>query len=180
MIDLDYNFLNERFEICPLSKTGLRWKLKQENSKRDIAWNNKYAGNDCGNVTIDQDGRSYYVSSISRNNDKRKVYNHKVVYALYHKKDLDGRIIIGHKDGNTTNNNPENLMECLNSEQYNNSNKLHVRNRSGCPGVHYDEKKKKHIAQITYKMKKIKIGAYLTQEEAIQARKDYEKKLYGN
>lgn len=180
MINFDYSYLDERFEICPLSKTGLRWKPRQENTKRDINWNKLYAGKDCGNITIDKGGRAYYVSSVSRNNDGKKVYNHKVVYALYHKKDLDGQIIIGHKDGNTTNNQPENLMECHNSEQYNNSNKLHSRNKSGYPGVHFDKIKNKHIAQITYKLKKIKIGSYLTQEEAIKARQDFEKKLYGS
>ena len=178
-INLDYQYLNERFEISSLSKSGLKWKPRIENNKVDVAWNKLYAGKDCGNMTTDQDGRQYYVSSISQNNNKRKVFNHKVVYALHHKKDLDGKITIGHIDGNTMNNNPENLMECHNSEQYHKSNKLHSNNKSGCPGVHYDVRKRKHIAQITFKLKKIKIGSFDTQEEAIQARKDYEKKLYG-
>ena len=178
-ISLSFEHLNERFEISPLSKSGLKWKPRIENNKRDVAWNKLYAGHDCGNITVDQDGRQYYVSSISQNNNKRKIFNHKVVYALHHKKDLDGKITIGHIDGNTMNNNPENLMESLNSEHFHSSNKLHVRNKSGCPGVHYCSRKRKHIAQITFKLKKILIGSFNTQEEAVKARKDYEKKLYG-
>ena len=77
-INLDYQYLNERFEISSLSKSGLKWKPRIENNKVDIAWNKLYAGKDCGNMTTDQDGRQYYVSSISQNNNKRKIFNHKV------------------------------------------------------------------------------------------------------
>ncbi len=174
---ITFEFLDSRFEISSLSKTGLKWKPKKEISQLEVGWNKRYAGKDCGNITIDQDGRHYFVCSVV--SVEKKLYNHKIIYALYNKKDL-GDTIIGHKDGNTTNNNPENLMECHNSEQYNNSKRLHVKNKSGQPGVHYDEKKKKHIAQITHKMKKIRIGAFTTHEEAVKARKEYEIKLYGS
>lgn len=179
-INLDYQYLFDKFEISPLSKSGLIWKPKVENNKRDVAWNKLYAGKDCGHITIDKDGRQYYVSSISQNNNKRKVFNHKVVYSIHHKKNLDGSIIIGHKDGVTTNNNPENLMESHNSEHYHTYSKLHSNNKSGCPGVHFDERKRKYISQITFKTKKIKIGQFLVKDDAIQARKDYERKLYGS
>lgn len=174
-----YEILNERFEISPTSKSGLKWKPRIENTKIDIAWNKLYAGKDCGNMTIDQDGRQYYVSSISRNNDKRKIFNHKVVYALHHKKDLDRNVIICHKDGNTLNNHPENLMESHNSEHFHTSTKLHSNNKSGCPGVHFCSRKRKYISQITFKTKKIKIGEFLLIEDAIKARKDYERNLFG-
>ena len=174
-----YEILNERFEISPTSKSGLKWKPRIENTKIDIAWNKLYAGKDCGTLVFDQDGRKYYTSSISRNNDKRKIFNHKVVYALHHKKDLDRNVIICHKDGNTLNNHPENLMESHNSEHFHTSTKLHSNNKSGCPGVHFCSRKRKYISQITFKTKKIKIGEFLLIEDAIKARKDYERKLFG-
>lgn len=177
-ISLKYDFLNERFEVSPDSRSGLKWRPRVENSKRDVSWNKLYAGKDCGNITIDQDGRRYYVSSISRNNDKRKVFNHKVVYAIHHKKDLDGGITIGHMDGDTTNNKPENLMECHKSEQYHMKSRVHSRNKSGHPGVHFCVRKQRYIAQITFKCRKIKIGQYLSKEDAIKARQDYQAKLF--
>lgn len=175
-INLDYNYLFERFEISPESKTGLKWKPRVENNKTDVAWNNKYAGKDCGHMTIDKGAREYYVSSISKN---RKVFNHKVVYSLHHKKDLNGSVVIFHIDGNTRNNSPENLKESDGSEHYYTKSKLHKNNKSGQPGVHFCVEKQKYISQITHKLKKIRIGSYETEEEAIQARKEFEKNLYG-
>lgn len=179
MAKISYEFLNKRFEISSKSETGLIWKIKEVKSYRDRAWNTRYAGQDSGQITIDQDGRKYYVSSISSNNDKRKVYNHKVVYAIYNKKDLNTEITIFHKDGDTTNNNPENLMESHNSEHYHyNGKKLHKNNKTGHVGIHYDPRTRKYIAQITFKMKKIRIGSFDTLEEAVYARQKFKEQLF--
>lgn len=63
---------------------------------------------------------------------------------------------------------------CLNSL----TQKTSKNNTSGIKGVSWNSKRKKWIAQITFKGKNYGLGSYSTKEEAIRARKEAEEKLF--
>ena len=56
---------------------------------------------------------------------------------------------------------------------------LKSNNKSGTTGVHWDNKRKKWVAQIMIKGKPIYLGRYNIKDDAIKARKEAEKKYFG-
>jgi hypothetical protein len=57
--------------------------------------------------------------------------------------------------------------------------KLNKNNSSGYKGVSYNEKEKKYRAYIFFKRKQYHLGEYAKLEDAVQARKEAEKKIFG-
>ena len=49
--------------------------------------------------------------------------------------------------------------------------------RSGVPGVRWDKEKQRWEARISHKGKRMRLGRYKTVDEAIEARKEAEKRL---
>lgn len=85
---------------------------------------------------------------------------------------------VDHRDKNRSNNRKQNLRCCSYSE--NNRNRgLYSTNTSGVAGIHFDKKRKRWIASITYNSKRIFIGRFCDKEDAIIARLETEVELFG-
>ncbi|MBW6408785.1 AP2 domain-containing protein [Clostridium weizhouense] len=60
------------------------------------------------------------------------------------------------------------------------SNKIFSHNTSGVRGVYLHKKTNKWIAYINFKRKRYNLGSHKNKEDAVKARKEAEKKFYGN
>jgi len=87
---------------------------------------------------------------------------HRILWAL-HKETQPS--CIDHIDGNTSNNNIENLREATLSEN-NRNTKIYKSNKSGVKGIHWDNEKKKWFVQLWYDGKQNFLGRYKSLEEA--------------
>lgn len=79
---------------------------------------------------------------------------------------------IDHKDGNRTNNRPDNLREA--SIQANRKNVTQARNASGVVGVTWAKKEGNWRASISYEGKAINLGHFNNLQDAILAREEAE------
>jgi hypothetical protein len=114
------------------------------------------------------DTSGYMVAKING----ERVYMHRVV-----SKCPEG-YVTDHINHNTFDNRKSNLRICT---PYQNSlnHRISSSNTSGTTGVYYLKKNKKWLAMIGYKGKKIRLGVYVELEDAINARKEAEKKYFG-
>lgn len=88
--------------------------------------------------------------------------------------------VIDHIGGESSRNDnrKSNLREC--SQQENICNQaIKTNNTSGVTGVWYDKRRNAWIAEIKYNYKKIHIGQFIDKIDAIYARKEKEKELFG-
>lgn len=76
--------------------------------------------------------------------------------------------------------NAENLERvdgtCINSI----NQKISKNNKSGVKGVHWDKTRKKWTAQITFKKRNYYLGRYKNKDDAIKARQEAEKNIFGS
>ena len=87
-------------------------------------------------------------------------------------------MVVDHINGNPLDNRKCNLRVC--TQQQNTMNrKVASNNTSGCAGVRWQPCANKWQANIGYKGKSFYLGLYDTKEEAIKARKEAEKKYFG-
>lgn len=107
--------IGEYLKYDETSSTGLRW-IKKFCNKINVG-----DGAGCKN------SNHYYVIKF----DKKKYFNHRIVFFLHHGYCPD---YIDHIDGNRSNNKIENLRECSKKENAYNS-KLSKNNKSGHKGV---------------------------------------------
>lgn len=170
--DLNWKFLSEYFEVDSSSVTGLIWKKRDPNINR---WNEQYAGEQAGTIFTDEDGRKYCSVMLTVDGVERRISTWRTAYMISKKTNIKKGLTIGHIDGNNLNNDISNLKVCPHVENLVNG-KIHCKNTSGVKGVHWDHRKQRWIAQITVKSKKIKLGAFLTKEEAVDARAEADKK----
>ena len=170
--DLNWKFLSEYFEVDSSSVTGLIWKKRDPNINR---WNEQYAGEQAGTIFTDEDGRKYCSVMLTVDGVERRISTWRAAYMISKKTNIKKGLTIGHIDGNNLNNDISNLKVCPHVENLVNG-KIHCKNTSGVKGVHWDHRKQRWIAQITVKSKKIKLGAFLTKEEAVDARAEADKK----
>ena len=92
--------------------------------------------------------------------------------------DLDSpNLVVDHINGNILDNRRANLRICTNTQNARNC-KLSKNNTSGYPGVRMTSHGR-YNARITFNRKGIHIGNYATFEEAVKARKEAEKKYFG-
>jgi len=115
-------------------------------------------------------GKPYWKVSVMR----KTMYLHHVVFLLHH-----GFLpkYIDHKDGNSTNNQIENLREATQSQNIANS-KLSASNTSGYKGVVWRKDTKKWQAQLTVDGKNISLGSHTTKEKAHEAYKSASSKYF--
>ena len=81
---------------------------------------------------------------------------------------------VDHLNRNTIDNRKCNLKVCTRFENQQNLSSC----RSGHTGVYFKNRSRKWVANISKDKKRYYIGEYKTKEEAINARKEYEQKLY--
>lgn len=86
--------------------------------------------------------------------------------------------IIDHINGNTLDNRKANLRRCTNTENSRNC-KLSKNNTSGASGVNLIKSSGKYRARIMVNRKEIRLGHFKTFEEAKKARREAEKKYFG-
>jgi hypothetical protein len=124
--ELDYDYLNTRFEYSEESKTSLKWK-----GAKIPAYNGRDAG---GIQGTGQGNKTYYAVR-----DGKKLYLiHRIVWILHNKKDILTGMVVDHIDGNSLNNRISNLRVV--TPQQNASNKGKQLSESGITGVRREEK----------------------------------------
>ena len=125
-----------------------------------------------GTIKRGDGGHKYYIIGINR-----KTYRaHRIAWKLMYNDDPIE--LIDHIDGNGLNNAIGNLR--IANDHLNGANsKISKNNKSGFKGVCWDKAKKKWLAQITVKRKKIHIGRYDKAEDAHHAYCEAAKKHFG-
>lgn len=118
---------------------------------------------------VDKDG--YLASSY--------IYAGRRCFTMFHRLVMNARQgqVVDHINRNRADNRKENLRCCTRFENNLNRGKRST-NKSGVIGVHYDKKRNKWIANITYNKKRIFIGRYKTKQEAVKARIQKELELF--
>lgn len=111
---------------------------------------------------------------ISENKTKR-IYMHRFVMGLG---DYDKIIVVDHINHDKSDNRKKNLRICTQSENSKNV-KARKNNTSGYIGVSWDKNRNKWHSQITFNRKCINLGRFENIEDAIAARKEAEKKYFG-
>ena len=102
---------------------------------------------------------------------------HRIAYYMYHARD-PLQFDVDHKDLDTYNNKINNLR--LATTQQNSFNRgISKTNTSGFTGVVWDKRDKRWRAKICPNGKQIHLGNFINKEDAIQARKEGEKKYFG-
>lgn len=109
-----------------------------------------------------------YVSSRSKG---KAILLHRLIM------NADDDINIDHINRNKFDCRNENLRKCNKSENAMNSS-LSKRNTSGITGVSYSKRDKKWVAEIFAKGKKYRLGNFSKKEDAIEVRKEAEKKYF--
>lgn len=117
----------------------------------------------------DKDG--YLVSCYYYAGQRRFVRFHRIV--MNAKEDE----VVDHINHKRTDNRKRNLRVCKRAENDRNRG-LYATNTSGISGVHFDKKRNKWVASITYSHRRIFIGRFLYKEEAVKARLVKEAELF--
>lgn len=118
---------------------------------------------------VDKDG--YLASSY--------IYAGRRCFTMFHRlvmKACQGQVV-DHINRNRADNRKGNLRCCTRFENNLNRGRRST-NKSGVIGVHYDKKRHKWIANITYNKRRIFIGRYSSKDEAIKARLAKEAELF--
>ncbi len=85
---------------------------------------------------------------------------------------------VDHINGNTLDNRKCNLRLCTNADNLKNRVNLPKNNTSGILGVRFRKDRNKWYSELQVNNKTIRLGSYLTKEEAIKARKNGEEKYF--
>ena len=87
-------------------------------------------------------------------------------------------MVVDHINGNTLDNRKQNLRICTIAEN-NKNHKIYNTNTSGTTGVYFDKQNNKWSAQIYINGKVKRLGRFADKEDAINIRKEAEKKYFG-
>lgn len=117
-------------------------------------------------------GQFYAKREVMVNWVKRKIYMHRLLAGAAPGQCVD------HKDRCTLNNQRNNLRIATKSENATNS-KVSMRNTSGFTGVDWLDNKKKWRARLVKHGKRVALGHWDTIEQAVEARKNGERRLFG-
>lgn len=148
----------------------LTWKTRPlhhfKSSKSQKTWNTRFAGKEASC----KDRNGYIQLAI---NGKMHL-GHRVAWKLHTGKWPENPI--DHRNGNRSDNKIQNLRTATPSQQ-NQNRAPQKKNKSGVPGVWFS--KNRWEAHIGLNRERIYIGRFRTLEEAIEARKREEIKLFG-
>ena len=103
---------------------------------------------------------------------------HRIIWC-YHFGPIADTLEIDHIDGDKTNNMIENLRLATRSQNKFNNKRANRNSKSNILGVSWYEAKSKWRAQIRINYKKIHLGYFVNQEDAIAARKAAELQYFG-
>ena len=103
---------------------------------------------------------------------------HRIIWA-YHYNAIPNNLQIDHIDGNKTNNMIENLRLATQSQNNSNNKRARRNSKSNILGVSWYKASRKWASQIKKNNKKIHLGYFLNQEDAITARKAAELQYFG-
>ncbi len=134
---------------------GLRWKVKTGHHA---------AGTQAGN----HNGSGYWQVTFR----EVRLLSSRVVWVLTNGQ-IPDEMEVDHKDGNRSNNRPDNLQLLSHSTNRRGFNKLFSKNKSGYMGVSYARDRRKWHAGIKRDGRHITIGRYPTAIEAAKAYNDY-------
>jgi len=140
----------------------LYWKIKPRNSTR--------IGDKAGSL----DSKGYVVLKL--NNLLYRM--HRIIWA-YHYSVIPNNLQIDHIDGNKTNNMIENLRLATNSQNKSNNKRARCDSKSNILGVCWSKASRKWQSHIKKNNKKIYLGLFANQEDAIAARKAAELQYFG-
>ena len=118
---------------------------------------------------------TYYIIITFKN---REYYAHRLGYYMYHGIDPLEKLV-DHIDGDKSNNKINNLRLASKSQNGRNRVNLPSNNTSGVIGVSWDKNKKKWRSKICRDGVQKDLGHFTNKEDAIQARKEGEKKYFG-
>lgn len=145
------DYISEHLEVDSSLASGLRWKKAPK-------FNGHMLGKQAGVETED----GYYRVAVKR----QKLSTHRVIWFL-----INGNwpFCIDHVDGDKGNNSPSNLRSVTLSE--NQHNRI-------CEGVKHDARRDIYCARITVSGKRIELGAFESQQEAVEAYRSAKRRLH--
>ena len=103
---------------------------------------------------------------------------HRIIWA-YHYGAIPSNLQIDHIDGNKLNNIIKNLRLATHSQNNSNNKRARRDSTSNILGVYWHKTRSKWTAQINSNKKKIHLGLFVNQEDAIAARKAAELQYFG-
>jgi hypothetical protein len=122
-------------------------------------------------------GKKYWVMKVPYNGKRHDMIVHRIILLLK-EKELDPDKEVDHDDGNSLNNNPDNLRESTHSENMHNS-KAPKNNTSGHKGVFWHKASGKWEVRIRLNGKLYNFGLYVNKEDAIKVAIESRNKLHG-
>lgn len=155
-------------------QTGiLRWKERSlefaaQNSwsvARLRTWNEQYAESQAGTITP----AGYIVLKILHEN----FFAHRIIWKMCFGVDADH---VDHINGKKSDNRLVNLRD-VDAVENQHNRKINANNSTGCSGVHWCKTNEKYIAKIKVGGKTKMLGGFLNIEDAINARKDAERRF---
>ena len=144
-------------------------KKKPEHSAKDKTWNTRYSGP----IKYNKLRKNGYLVFMV---DGVKCNAHRVVYEMHHGPIPDG-MFVDHINGNRADNRIENLRVVRPKGNAMNMGKA-KNNTSGVVGVYWSKRRQNWRAGIKVDKKYIELGAFLSFEAAVDARRSAEA-LYG-
>lgn len=133
---------------------------------RAQVWNTKFAGREAFTCQI---YGTYHIGAVL----KITVNAQRVAYSIYHGVHIEDLREIDHINGNKSDNRIVNLREVPHAENAKNVS-LYKSNKSGVPGVMWEDSHKAWAVKINHNGKQRRIGRFKCFEKAVEARKSAE------
>ena len=171
------DFLKDCFELDSNSPSFLKWKQDrpEHHFKKKTyykIWKKLFAGK---HISYMLNGNCKYYA-VRFKSSKQTICVHRIVYAIHNNTIDFTNELIDHIDGNSLNNNPENLrLATLSQNQFNRGKSKN--NTSGHKNIYFY--RNKYRCKIQINGKNIWIGDFDTLEEAIEKRNIEGKKMIG-
>ena len=176
-----------KYTIPPPTPDYIREVLDYNADTGDLIWkerkdDNRFNANFAGKkieLRQSDDGKSRHQINFITNGGtaSKKIYYARVVWCWVHGEWPDSDLVVDHINGDSFDNRIQNLRVISRAENSKNR-KVGARNTSGHMGVTWDESMKKWRAGIHSNGNKITLGFWKDKADAVQARKDAERK-YG-